>query len=433
MRTMLLRPLRGLGPAVISYLLATGLVGFALDGGIYAVLLNLFLLRLGYGPAEIGMINAAGTFTFALASLPAGLLGARWGGRRLMLAGLGMMVAGCTLLPLADTLAPGWQLPWLLGQAVLIYFGLALFFVNMAPLLLSVVPPERRTQVIGLQTAVISLSAFAGSLLGGLLPPLFARLSGTDLAGPAPYRYALILAGLALCGAMLAIGSARAGDGPPPTAAPARAAPPLAPASGVATSVVGLLAMIALVRTLQVAGVAAVTSYTNVYLDAGLGASTALIGAIIAAGRLVGAGAALTTVGLTERFGNWAVVFWASVITALSLLPIALVPHWAAAAASFIAVVGLSWIRYAASLVYFLELVPEQARPTASGVLEMAAGVCFTVVTFGGGLLIVGLGYRSLFLAAAALTALSAASFWLLFRGRRALPDGRRGAPSEAA
>lgn len=415
---MLTRPLRGLGPAVTSYLVATGLVGFAVDGGIYAVLLNLFLLRMGYGPAEIGLINAAGTFTFALASLPAGLLGARWGGRRLMLAGLGMMLAGCALLPLADALAPGWRLPWLLGFAVLIYLGLALFFVNTAPLLMRAVAPERRTQVVGLQTALISLSAFAGGLLGGLLPPLFARLSGAPLSGPAPYRYALIVAGVSLAGAIVAIAAARPDEAPPPAPAPAGPAPAAAPS--LASPVLGLLAMIALVRTLQVAGVAAVSSYTNVYLDAGLGASTALIGAIIATGRLVGAGAALTTVGLTARFGNWSVVFWSSVVSALSLLPIALVPHWGAAAASFVAVIGLSWVRYTASLVYFLELVPEGARPTTAGVLEMAAGVCFTLVTFGGGLLIARLGYSSLFLAAAALTALSAASFWLLFRGRAA-------------
>ncbi|HMQ31657.1 MAG TPA: MFS transporter [Chloroflexaceae bacterium] len=421
------RGLRGLGPAVVGYLIATGLVGFAVDGGIYAVLLNLFLLRLGYGPAEIGLVNAAGTFTFALASLPAGLLGARWGSSRLMLGGLGMMLAGGVLLPLADTLAPAWRLPWLIGFIVLSYLGLAIFFVNTAPFLMAAVAPARRTHVVGLQTAMISLSAFAGSLVGGLLPPLFARLTGADLAGPAPYRYALIVAGVTVAGAMVAI--ARAQAHAPPRPAPVAAGSPWT--GGLVGPVVGLLALIALVRMLQVAGVAAVTTYTNVYLDDALLVPTALIGAIIAAGRLVGAGAALTTAGLTRRFGNWAVVFWTSVVSALSILPIALVPHWGAAAASFTTVVALSWVRYAASLVYFLELVPERARPATAGVLEMAAGVCFTVVTFGGGLMIARLGYGSLFLAAAGLTALSAAAFWLLFRGRAALAEPQA-APTEA-
>lgn len=428
MVTSFTRGLRGLGPEVLRYLIATGLVGFALDGGIYAVLFNLYLLRLEYGPAQIGLINAAGTFTFALASLPAGLLGARWGGRRLIMAGIAMMLAGGALMPLADLLVPLWRMPWLIGFAVLLYLGLALFFVNMAPFLMGAVAPERRTYVISLQTAVISISAFAGSLVGGVLPPLFARLSGATLAQPSPYRYALILAGLALSGALLAIGGARPGaDGAPERAA--APAPLMASGGGLVTPILGLLAMIALVRMLQVAGVAAVTTYTNVYLDAALLTPTALIGVIIAGGRLVGAGAALTTARLARRYGNWALVFWLSVLTAICLLPIALVPHWGAAAASFITVVALSWIRYAASLVYFLELVPARARATAAGVLEMSAGACFTLVTFGGGLLIARYGYSSLFLFAAAMTGVSAAAFWLLFRGRAAAPREPEPAP----
>lgn len=419
------RDLRGLGPTVTRYLIATGLVGFAVDGGVYAVLLNLYLLRMDYGPAEIGLVNATGTFTFALASLPAGLLGARWGSRRLMLAGLGMLLAGAVLLPLADALAPGLRLPWLIGIGVVLYLGLALFFVNTAPFLMGVVAPERRIHVVGLQTATLSISAFVGSLVGGLLPPLFARLTGTELTDAAPYRYALIVAGLCLAGALVAIAGVPASPAAPrPAPAPGTAERP----TSLLPSIAGLLAMIALARMLQVAGVAAVVTFTNVYMDAALLLPTAVIGAIIAAGRLVGAGAALSTAALTRRHGNWAVVFWSSVVTALCVLPIALVPHWGAAAFSFVSVVALSWIRYASSLVYFLELVPDEARATTSGVLEMAAGVCFTIVTFGGGLLIARYGYSSLFLAAAATTAVSAAAFWIFFRGREAAPR-----PDEAA
>jgi predicted MFS family arabinose efflux permease len=194
--------------------------------------------------------------------------------------------------------------------------------------------------------------------------------------------------------------------------------------------VLSILVMIAIVRMLQVAGVAALSTYMNVYLDAALLVPTTLIGVIIASGRLLGAGAALSTASLTRRFGNWSVTFWVTVLTVFCLLPIALIPHWGAAAVSFITVIGLSWIRYAASLVFFLELVPDEARATTSGVLEASAGVCFTIVTFGGGLMIASLGYSSLFLSAAAMTALSAASFWLFFRGRAAPPPADQPAPS---
>jgi predicted MFS family arabinose efflux permease len=187
-----------------------------------------------------------------------------------------------------------------------------------------------------------------------------------------------------------------------------------------AASIVGLLALIALVRLLQVSGLAALTTFFNVYLDSELLLPTAQIGAIIACGRLLGVPAALATSALTARFGNRAVVIGASLGTALSILPIALIPHWGAAGLSFIGVIGLSWIRYAASTVYFLELVPPARRATVSGVTEMAAGITFTVLTFGGGYAIVLLGYRSLFLVGAVLTGLSALVFWRAFRRRAA-------------
>jgi MFS family permease len=420
MAVRFVQELRLLRPAVGRYFVTIAVVGFAVDGGVYAVLLNLFLLRLGYGTEQIGLINAAGTLTFALFSLPAGALGARLGSRRMLLIGLGMLFVGCMLIPFADMLVPKWRLPWLLVNEVVLYIGLALYFVNTAPYIMEVVSPTQRNQIFSLQTALLSLAAFAGSLVGGLLPSTLAALLGATTEQPAPYRYALLVAGLALLVAILALRGARPNPEESEGAAAAQRAEPAAAAAAItpAKSVVGLLALIALVRLLQVAGLAALTTFFNVYLDTELLLPTAIIGVIIACGRLLGVPAALTTSALTARFGNRAVVIGASLGTALSILPIALIPHWGAAGLSFIGVIALSWIRYAASTVYFLELVPPARRATVSGVTEMAAGITFTVLTFGGGYAIALIGYRSLFLAGAVLTGLSALVFWRAF-GRR--------------
>ena len=409
--------LRQLGPAVGLYFLCVGLVGFVLDGGVFAVLLNLYLIRLGYGPEMIGLINSAGTLTFALASLPAGALGSRFGSRAMLLIGIAMMLVGCLLLPLADALAIDARLPWLITFNIGIYLGLALFFVNTAPFIIGAIAPGDRSKVFSIQTALMSLAAFAGSLFGGFLPPLFASMLASDLSQPAPYRYALILAGIAMLPSLLAIRAVRTPDEPGDIAV----APGGAPLNA-AGAIFGLLLIMALVRLLQVAGLAATSTFFNVYLDQALMLPTAQIGAIIAAGRLLAVPAALATSTLTNRFGTRSVVIWVTVGTALSMLPIALVPHWSAAGISFIGVVGLSWIRYAASIVYFLELVPPSRRALVSGVTEMAAGICFTLVTFGGGFVIASFGYNILFLAGAAITGLSALAFWLAFRKREPLP-----------
>jgi hypothetical protein len=59
------------------YLISAALIGFTL-WGVYAGFLNLYLIRLGYGPEFIGMINALGMLSATVFSLPAGTLGGRW-------------------------------------------------------------------------------------------------------------------------------------------------------------------------------------------------------------------------------------------------------------------------------------------------------------------------------------------------------------------
>jgi MFS family permease len=411
------RQFRQFSPAVLRYFVSIALLGFALDGGIYAVLLNLYLVRLGFGPEQIGLVNAVGTLSFALMALPAGALGQRFGSRRMLLIALGGLVLGTVLVPLADLLPTAWQLPWLAAMLCITYLALALYFVNTAPYLLELVSTAQRNTAFGLQTGLLSLAGFFGSLTGGLLPPLFASVLQLSTTQTAPYRYALICAGIALLPALVALRR------PPAVVVPADERPvaPEARAADVPLRLfLGLLALIALVRVLQVSGTAVTNTFFNVYLDGALAMPSAQIGAIIAVGRLLGVPAALATGALTKRFGNFAVVIGASLGTALSMLPLALIPHWSAAAFGFVGVIGLSWIRYASSLVFFLELVPPNRRATVSGVTEMAAGVCFTLLTFGGGYVIVLLGYQTLFLTGAALTALSAVVFWWCFRGRQA-------------
>lgn len=406
--------LRQLQPDLGRYFLAVALLGFAVDGGVYAVLLNLFLARLGYGPEVIGLVNAAGMVVFALASLPAGIVGERWGSKRIMLVGLGLLVAGAVLLPLADLLPVAARLPWLITMISSLYLGLALAFVNTAPLLLALVAPNQRNQAYATQTALLGLASFLGSLLGGLVPTGVSILMGVSLDQPMPYRYALILAGVALIPGLLALTRIQPGTVPELPVVPTNGPDPRTP-----PSILGLLALIALVRVLQIAGLAVTSTFSNLYLDAALHVPTAQIGVLLAIGRLVGVPAALSSAALSKRFGNRTVVIGASLATAVGMLPLVLIPHWAAAGLSLMIVSGLSGVRYAASMVYFLDLVPPHRRATTAGVTEMAAGICFTALTFGGGYIITLLGYRALFLLGAALTGLSAVVFWALFRGRQ--------------
>jgi MFS family permease len=86
-------------------LVTSALLGFAVWGGIYAVLLNLYLLRLGYGPRFIGLVNSTGMLTVGVFALPVGVISARVGVRRMLIASAVLSGIGFVALPFAE-LAP---------------------------------------------------------------------------------------------------------------------------------------------------------------------------------------------------------------------------------------------------------------------------------------------------------------------------------------
>ena len=400
---------------VYLFLAVQLLIGFAFDGGIYSVLFNLYLLRLGYGPEFVGLVNALGLLAFALLSLPAGIAGQRYGIKRMMLVGLVVMIGGGTLLPLAELIASPWQEGGLMLGYVAVMAGLAFFFVNGTPFMMGSTSTRERNRVFSLQMALLSVAAFAGSLFGGRLPALFAGLLGLSTDHAAPYRYPLFLAGFLLIPAIPLI--LRAQDVDPRLAEKASTSGD--EATGVAAIRVApflLIAMLVFVRFFQVSGVATTSTFFNVYLDAGLNVSTTQIGLLTAIGRLMAVPAALLVPLLGRRWGNLNLVIWAGVGTALSFLPLALIPHWAAAGAGFIGVTVLSALRYPAFMVYSMELVAPQQRGAVAGAGEMAAGFCFSLIALAGGYLITAAGFSALFLITSALSAIGSLVFWIYFR-----------------
>src|SRR4029079_4684407 len=123
--------------------------------------------------------------------------------------------------------------------------------------------------------------------------------AGVSLDQPMPYRYGLIVAGVAVIPALLVLARIQPGGVPEMPAPPAGA-----PGTRAAPSLLGLLSRIALVRFLQIAGLAVTSTFINLYFDAELRVPTAQIGVLLAIGRLVSVPTALTSAALSARFGN---------------------------------------------------------------------------------------------------------------------------------
>ncbi|MGD8598893.1 MAG: MFS transporter [Anaerolineae bacterium] len=402
------------------FLVTAVLVGLAWDG-VRAVLFNLYLLRLGYGPESVGVVNSAGALVFGLVCPLAGAMGTRWGSRQVLIVGMGVLAAGFGLLPVVEYLPEAWRMAWLLATSMLTYLGFALYLVNGLPFLMAVTGVEERNYAFSVHMALAPLAAFAGSLLGGWLPGILARGLGLSLAEAAPYRYPLLLAAVLLVPGVLVMLPTRSGDGPP---VPRLTGQEL---EGRASSIPwGLLVIIGLIMALRFGGRGTVTTFFNVYMDEGLGVPTALIGILSAAGQLLSVPAALAAPLLVVRWGNPRIVSWGMIGMALLLLPLALVPQWAAAGLGFVSSTALFSVTVGPIRVFSQELVAPRWRASMASAFMMGAGLAFSMVSLAGGYAIVALGYRAVFLAAAGLAAAGGLLFFAYFH----VPRGEISPPS---
>ena len=401
-----LHVLRDFNRDVRLYLITTLIIGLTVDGGVYTVLFNLYLLRLGYGPEFVGLVNGSGMLVFALCCLPAGTLSGRLGNRRMMILGLTLLLIGCGLLPFAELRTGNWQAGWLFITWCFAFTGFAMYFVNTAPFVMTVTHQSERNHVFSVQAALWSLAGFAGSLIGGFLPGLFAIYLGVSLDQAAPYRYSLLVASVLLIPSVLAIVATRGGHPQPIKERPT---------TGEA-SPLKLIAFLTLVRLLVVTGVGTLFTFFNVYMDAGLQISTVHIGVVSAVGRLLSIPTALIVPLLTVRWGSGRTAAWASLGTAFGMLPLIFIPHWGAAGLGYIGTIALTSIRYPAFLVYTMERVSPGWRGTMSGAGEMASGLSFSAMALGGGYIIEAFGYPSFFLTGASLTVVGTLSFLIHLR-----------------
>lgn len=394
-------------------------LGFVIDG-VYAVLLNLYLLRLGYDARFIGQVNSFGLLAFAAVSLPAGIMGARWSSGLMLRVGLAGTLLGTVLLPFAESSPAGWQEGWLIVSYALVLSGFSLFFVNASPFLMAVVERDRQNSAFATQTALLSMAAFIGSLFGGTLPVLIAGFYTLPLDDPQPYRYTLMLvAAVVLLAFAVTLTMAEQPADKEDEDTPAEQGGTERPVRDFTTAVLLIIGFMALVRFLQVAGLATTSVYFNVYLDTEFGMSSGAIGIIASLGRLVSVPVVLLAPRLIRRTSTGKVAVWASLVTALCLLPIALVPYWWAAAAGYVGALAVTNLRFTAFIVHILLLVPRKHQAIMAGAGETAAGFSFAFMALGGGYIATLFSFRELFLLGATLSGLGTVLFWMHLRGAK--------------
>jgi len=409
------------------YFIAISLIGFTVDGGIYSVVFNLFLLRLGYGPEFVGQVNSVGLLAFAICSLPAGALGSRFGNRQAMIIGLALMMTSSILLSFSEAVTTSWREPWIFTVYCFFHSSIAIFFVNTAPFLMASTSEDQQSHAFSIQSAMISAAAFVGSMAGGILPGIFANTTGLSLEVATPYRYPLLIAGLTINIGILALFLAQEKKRNPRKPLPSRPRR-LYPSffrvprfnriqwQNLDRNFLKLVLVVSSIRVFQITGMAVLMTFFNVYMDDGLGAPTAQVGLLTGLGRLLAVPVVLTMPLLSARWGNRDLSAGASLSAVLFLLPVAFIPTWWAAGIGYMGVMAGSSIRYTSFLIYIMAMIKPEQRSLMSGINEMTAGLGFAVMALIGGYIIVNQGYQTLFLLGAGLTFVGTVIFWGYFR-----------------
>ena len=247
-------------------------------------------------------------------------------------------------------------------------------------------------------------STFAGTLVGGILPGVAARVTAphlpvaTALEQPEPYAWAILIGALFGLTSIIPLTRVRGGLRPVVTQTEhhPRGAFPFA-----------LVASLVIYVVTRHMGWTTCQAYCSPYMDTDLALSTSSIGTLTSIGQIAAIGATLMLPRIVKHHSHAWVLIVSTAMQIVSLALLAFVPHWATASLGLLGVQVSAGIWIPELQVFQMELVKESWRSLAYGAVAMAMGLGFGSMSFFGGRLIDRQGYSPLFTIGTVLTAVS--------------------------
>lgn len=379
--------------------------------GLIGVLQNLYLLRLDFDAKSIGLMAGAGQLFWAIAALPSAVVSRRLGPKRAMLLAFATIGATHVMFMLVELIPASMRLAWTMFWNAANGCGISLLLVASIPYLASATSESERNHAFAMQSALISLSAFAGGLFAGALPGWVAQATGSTLNQPASYRLGLWLVPVFYAANVLIFSRARHVDlvEQHETHQPASRAP------------VRTLTLFGFIIILFSVSDGAVGAFLNVFLDQQLGVPPAQIGALIGLSALLPVLAALVTAPLMKRFDSGATFDLGALGVSISTLFLALATTFlfAALARSINTVMGQ--IAGVSRSLFSQDIVEARWRTLSSAVTTIGMGVGLAVAAFAGGFLIQSIGFAGVFFLAGLMTLASGVIAIVYWRKRKAV------------
>ena len=407
-RSTYLRQARRFSRNARLFLLSQLLAGIA--SGVYSLLFNLYLVRLGYDERFIGEVNGLSVLATGLVAFPAGLLADRIGRRRTMIIG-GFVPA---IAFFGQSTVPGAQAILLFG--IVAGAGIAMVTVCFSPFMAENSGPEDRPYLFSASFALMTLAGMTGSLIGGNLPRLFADLFGWPVDSSAPFRLALQLAavmfGLAAVPFLLTKESPRSF---------VQAEPERPSISMAHADIRRRMLSFAVVNVLVGIAGGLILPFFNVYFLKTFGLPAQRVGLIFAVSQALMALGVLLAPALVRRTGKVNAIVAGHFATVPFLLILAVAGNpWVAASAYWGRNLAMNIISPIQG-TFAMEMVPVRRRATLSGISTMAWNTTWAISSVVGGVLILVLGYPAMFLISAAGYAITGGVYLLAFRRYRNL------------
>ncbi len=170
---------------------------FGMSFSISDMLFNFYLQSLGYDNAVAGQMQSVFRLAGVLFGVPIGMVIDRVGAQRMLYIGISTY-ASCWLLLLLIGDAPlvtpfGTVSSLMLISIVYFVIGAANMttYTAVVPLLSTIIEPQQRAAMFGINAAASTMIGFVGSIVAGLLPSWVGMVVGVDATSETAYRTAL--------------------------------------------------------------------------------------------------------------------------------------------------------------------------------------------------------------------------------------------------
>ncbi len=374
----------------------------ALNTGIYGVIFNLYVLKLGYREDFLGVLLAIVYVTTGVCALPAAMLCDRVGRKRTLVLSASVLAVALGLL---YTVASDGMLA---AGSVLYGVSTALSVTASSPFMAENSSPEKRIHLFSLNSAIGMLSAILGSLAGGLLPGAVAGALGVATDSLLSYRLTLYLSLTAVVVSLLPLLLIREQD-PPAVDRLER----LRLVLRVTRS--PNVRRLVFVNVLIGIGAGLIVPFFNVYFHKVLAASEGQIGVIFAIGQVVMVIGLLCIPRLTGRFGKVRTIALTQLLSIPFLLLIAFTTN--IYLAGFAYVMRMTFMNMANPAIqsFNMEIVPSRERATVSSLTSMGWYLFLALSTFASGVMMSQANYLLPYLITCLVYFVAAVAYYVFF------------------